>query len=186
PDEIATVLNEHFTEMVEVVFEHGGALDKFMGDAMMAIWGAPLAHSDDADRAVGAAVDLQLALLARNRRRAAQGLRQLEMGIGVNLGEVFAGNIGSDRRLEYTVIGDAVNTAARLCSEAGPGEILLGEAVYRALASPPLLTALAPLPLKGKALAVPVYRVDWRVDWQADWRAECAEPAVERSDELRA
>jgi adenylate cyclase len=162
PDEIALLLNEHFTGMVEVVFEHGGALDKFMGDAMMAIWGAPLARPDDADRAVRAAIGMQRALRARNRRRAEQGRRQLEVGIGVNLGEVFAGNIGSDRRLEYTVIGDAVNIAARLCSEAGPGEILIAEALCLALADPPPLAALDPVALKGKAQAVPVYRVEWR------------------------
>jgi adenylate cyclase len=162
PDEIALLLNEHFTEMVEVVFEHGGALDKFMGDAMMAIWGAPLARPDDADRAVAAAIGMQRTLAARNRRRAAQGRQQLEVGIGVNLGEVFAGNIGSDRRLEYTVIGDAVNIAARLCAEAGPGEILIADALRAALSAPPPLTALDPVALKGKAQPVPVHRIDWR------------------------
>jgi len=162
PDEIALLLNEHFTGMVEVVFEHGGALDKFMGDAMMAIWGAPLGRPDDADRAVRAAIGMQRALRARNRRRAEQGRRQLEVGIGVNLGEVFAGNIGSDRRLEYTVVGDAVNIAARLCAEAGPGEILIAEALRTALSELPTLVALDPVSLKGKAQSVPVYRVDWR------------------------
>lgn len=161
PDEIALLLNEHFTGMVEVVFEHGGALDKFMGDAMMAIWGAPIARPDDADRAVRAAIGMQRALRARNQRRAEQGRRQLEVGIGVNLGEVFAGNIGSDRRLEYTVVGDAVNIAARLCAEAGPGEILIAEALRAAISELPTMVALDPVALKGKAQSVPVYRVDW-------------------------
>jgi adenylate cyclase len=161
PDEIASLLNEYFTEMVEIVFEHGGALDKFMGDAMMAIWGAPLAHADDPDRAARAAVSMQRGLARLNEAWSAQARRPLAVGIGLQSGEVFAGNIGSDRRLEYTVIGDAVNTAARLCSEAGPGEILLGETLYQALQAPPAVTALPPLQLKGKAQPVAVYRVDW-------------------------
>jgi adenylate cyclase len=94
------------------------------------------------------------------------------VGIGVNLGEVFAGNIGSDRRLEYTVIGDAVNIAARLCSEAGPGEILIAEELCLALAEPPATTALDPLPLRGKAQAVPVYRVEWRIHESVPYREQ--------------
>ena len=161
PDEIASLLNEYFTEMVEIVFEHGGALDKFMGDAMMAIWGAPLAHPDDPDRAARAAIEMQRALERLNEEWSGQGRRPLAVGIGLQAGEVFAGNIGSDRRLEYTVIGDAVNTAARLCSEAGPGEILIGEALHQILEAPPSVTALPPLQLKGKAQPVAVYRVEW-------------------------
>jgi adenylate cyclase len=162
PDEIARLLNEYFTEMVDVVFEHGGVLDKFIGDSLMALWGAPVTREDDADQAVQAAVAMQRALERLNAEWARQGRPTLAIGIGINSGEAFAGNIGSGRRLEYTVIGDAVNTAARLCSEAGPGEILLAEPAYAGLAAPPPATALAPLPLKGKTQAVPVYRIDWR------------------------
>ncbi|HEX2642167.1 MAG TPA: adenylate/guanylate cyclase domain-containing protein, partial [Thermoanaerobaculia bacterium] len=90
-----------------------------------------------------------------------EGRQTISAGIGIGVGEVFAGNIGSDRRLEYTVIGDAVNTAARLCSEAGPGEILLTGELYRALTEPPPVRPLAPLTLRGKAQPVPVYRVEW-------------------------
>ncbi|UCF41599.1 MAG: FHA domain-containing protein [Gemmatimonadota bacterium] len=159
PDEIATLLTEYFTEMVEVVFEHGGTLDKFMGDAIMALWGAPIAHDDDADRAMRAALQQQETLTRLNEKWAKDGRTQVEIGIGINFGEVFAGNIGSDRRLEYTVIGDAVNTASRLCSKAAAGEILLSEPFYKALKHPPEVEPLEPLDLKGKARAVPVYRV---------------------------
>ena len=159
PDGIATLLTEYFTEMVEIVFEHGGTLDKFMGDAIMALWGAPIEHDDDADRAMRAAIQ-QLEMLAQlNEKWTEDGRPTVEIGIGINFGEVFAGNIGSDRRLEYTVIGDAVNTASRLCSKAEPGEILISEPFYKALKEPPEVEALEPLELKGKAKAVPVYRV---------------------------
>jgi adenylate cyclase len=163
PDEIASLLNRYFTEMVEIVFEHGGTLDKFMGDALMALWGAPIARADDADRATQAALAMQRALAGLNERWIRQGLPPLSIGIGINAGEVFAGNIGSARRLEYTVIGDAVNTAARLCSEAGPGEILIAEPLYAALRRPPPVSALTPWPLRGKAHPVPVYRIEWDV-----------------------
>ena len=161
PDEIASLLTEYFTEMVEIVFEHGGTLDKFMGDALMALWGAPIEHADDVDRATSAAIAMQRALARLNETWSGQGRQTLSVGIGINAGEVFAGNIGSDRRLEYTVIGDAVNVASRLCSEAGPGEILIGESLHAALADPPPTTLLAPLSLKGKTQPVPVYRVGW-------------------------
>ncbi len=159
PDEIATLLTEYFTEMVEVVFEHGGTLDKFMGDAIMALWGAPIGRDDDPDRAMRAGIAMQQVLNELNQKWAEQGRQQVQIGIGINFGEVFAGNIGSDRRLEYTVIGDAVNVASRLCSKAAPGEILLSEPLYKALQEPPEVEALEPLDLKGKAEAVPVYRV---------------------------
>jgi adenylate cyclase len=162
PDGIATLLTEYFTEMVEIVFDHGGTLDKFMGDAIMALWGAPIGRDDDADRAIRAAIAMQRALTRLNREWEQQGRPPLAVGIGINVGEVFAGNIGSERRLEYTVIGDAVNTASRLCSKAGPGEILIAEPLHAALADPPPVTALDPMPLKGKAQAVPVFRVEWR------------------------
>jgi len=161
PDETASLLNEYFTEMVQVVFEHGGTLDKFIGDAVMALWGAPFAHGDDAERAVEAAVAMQRVLAELNRAWQRQGRPPLSIGIGLNVGEVFAGNIGSDRRLEYTVIGDAVNTAARLCSQAGPGEVLATEPVLAALSAARPAEALAPLVLKGKAAPVPVYRLEW-------------------------
>jgi adenylate cyclase len=159
PDEIATLLTEYFTEMVEIVFEHAGTLDKFMGDAIMALWGAPIAHEDDADRAMHCALDQLAALEKLNAKWKREGRPELGVGIGINFGEVFAGNIGSDRRLEYTVIGDAVNTASRLCSSAGPNEILLSDPFYEALKQPPRVELLEPILVKGKSKKVTVYRV---------------------------
>ena len=159
PDEIAGLLTDYFTEMVDIVFEHSGTLDKFMGDAIMALWGAPIAHADDADRAMQCALDQLDTLEKMNAKWKESGRQPLAIGIGINFGEVFAGNIGSNRRLEYTVIGDAVNTASRLCSSAGGNEILISEPFYKALKNPPKVEALEPIQVKGKTKKVPVYRV---------------------------
>ena len=159
PDALAKLLTEYFTEMVECVFRHGGTLDKFIGDAVMAQWGAPLGESDDVDRAMEAALDMMLALDQLNERWTAASRPTLRIGIGLNFGEAFAGNIGSERRLEYTVIGDVVNTASRLCSAAGPGEILVSEEFRAALKTPPRLAAKPPMELKGKSQPVPVFAV---------------------------
>ena len=159
PDDIARLLTEYFTEMVEIVFKHGGTLDKFMGDAIMALWGAPIAHEDDADRAMLAAVEMQQVLDELNAKWETDGRQRVNIGIGINFGEVFAGNIGSQQRLEYTVIGDAVNVASRLCSKAGPGDILVSEPFRHVLKQPPDFEPVEAIELKGKAQAVPVYRV---------------------------
>jgi adenylate cyclase len=159
PDTMATLLTEYFTEMVECVFRHAGTLDKFIGDSVMAQWGAPIGEPDDCDRAMSAALDMLTELGRLNTRWRDAGRPTLEIGIGLNVGDVFAGNIGSDRRLEYTVIGDPVNVASRLCGAAGPGEILLSEPFRAALGAPPPLEPLPPMALKGKSQALPVFRV---------------------------
>jgi adenylate cyclase len=159
PDDMARLLTEYFTEMVDCVFRHGGTLDKFIGDAVMAQWGAPIGEADDPDRALAAAIDMLAELDKLNARWRLDRRPELQIGIGLNYGEAFAGNIGSERRLEYTVIGDTVNTASRLCGVAGPGEILLSESMVRALHHPHEFEAGAPLELKGKSQPVPVWRV---------------------------
>jgi adenylate cyclase len=159
PDAIAQALSEYFTDMVDVIFEYGGTLDKFMGDAIMALWGAPLAQPDDPDRALRAAVEMQQAVVRLNQRWANEGKPPIRVGIGINHGEVFAGNIGSLRRLDYTVIGDAVNVAARLCAEAGPGEILVTESFLRVVRDLVDHEYLPEMALKGKTQIVQVYRV---------------------------
>jgi adenylate cyclase len=159
PDEMARHLTEYFTEMVECVFRHGGTLDKFIGDSVMAQWGAPIGAADDADRAMSAALEMMAELRTLNARWATEGRPTLEHGIGLNFGEAFAGNIGSERRLEYTVIGDTVNTASRLCGAAEAGEILVSDAMRRALAAPPPLEECPPMSFKNKSQLIPVYRV---------------------------
>ncbi|HEY3285682.1 MAG TPA: adenylate/guanylate cyclase domain-containing protein [Gemmatimonadaceae bacterium] len=159
PDVMAKHLTEYFTEMVDCVFRHGGTLDKFIGDAVMAQWGAPIAEPDDADRAMAAALDMMQELDVLNARWRAEGRPELKIGIGINCGDAFAGNIGSERRLEYTVIGDTVNTASRLCSKAAGGEIIISDDYRRELTKLPALEELEPLVLKNKSQPVPAFRV---------------------------
>jgi len=159
PDAMAKLLTEYFSEMVDCVFRHGGTLDKFIGDAVMAQWGAPLGEADDADRAMSAAMDMMEALDKLNEHWTQQGRPTVQIGIGLNIGDAFAGNIGSERRLEYTVIGDTVNTASRLCGKAGKGEILVSEAFKDSLVTPPQTMPMPPMELKNKTQPVPVFRV---------------------------
>ncbi|WP_396201191.1 adenylate/guanylate cyclase domain-containing protein [Gemmatimonas sp.] len=136
PTHMADQLNEYFGAMVDCVFRHEGALDKFIGDAIMAYWGVPEAGEHDAAHAVAAALDMQRALVSLNARWAAEGRPLLSVGIGIHSGEAFVGNIGSPRRLEFTLIGDTVNVANRLCRLAGGAEILVSDAVRDALSDP--------------------------------------------------
>ncbi len=159
PDAIAALLTDYFTEMVDLIFEHGGTLDKFIGDALMALWGAPVAHGDDPRRAVTAAIAMQRAVEGLNSRWALAGRPRISVGIGINYGEVFVGNIGSHRRLEYTVIGDPVNVAQRLTAQAGPNEILISEALRRVVGERFTVEHLPAMALKGRTRVVEVYRV---------------------------
>jgi adenylate cyclase len=140
------------------VFRYEGTLDKFIGDSVMAQWGAPLGGPDDADKAMAAAIDMMHELEKLNQRWESEGRPRLVHGIGLNFGEAFAGNIGSERRLEFTVIGDVVNTAARLCA-AAEGEILLSEEFRTHLSNPPALEECPPMEFKNKSQPVTVYRV---------------------------
>jgi adenylate cyclase len=161
PDQMAAQLNEYFAAMVECVFRHEGALDKFIGDALMAYWGAPVSEVDDVDRAIRAALDMQRELAELNARWTDEGRSALHAGIGINYGDAFVGNIGSPRRLEYTLIGDTVNLASRLCGLARGGEVLVTDAVRAALTESVSLRARPELvPERHKGPAVDVYSVE--------------------------
>ncbi len=127
PEEMVEMLNEYFELMVEQIFKFEGTLDKFMGDGIMALWGAPVVHPDDAIRAVECALGQNEVLKEFNSRRVAAGKGELAVGYGIHTGPLVAGYIGSSKALSYTVIGDTANTSARLCGAAGPGQIVVSE-----------------------------------------------------------
>ena len=157
--DIVEMLNEYFELMVEIIFRYEGTLDKFIGDEIMAIFGAPVAHSDDPVRAVKTALEMMRALRSFNRNRMARAEEALEIGIGINTGEVVAGYLGSSKALEYTVIGDTVNTGSRLCSIAKAGEIIISEYTYRQVRSHFEVVELASTQVKGKSQPLKIYKV---------------------------
>ena len=157
--QIVDMLNEYFEQMVEIIFKHEGTLDKFVGDEIMAIFGAPVSHPDDAYRAVKVACEQTLALEEWNRVRVADGEPAIHIGIGINTGSVVAGYLGSSKALEYTVIGDVVNTASRLCSVANAGDILISKSTYEVVKDYFETQELSPAQVKGKAQALQVYKV---------------------------
>ena len=161
PEKIVELLNEYFTRTTDVIFDHNGTLDKYIGDAIMALFGAPISKGNDAENAVRAAVELQRLLVEVNRDASARGFPELSVGIGINTGVVTAGNIGSPRRLDYTVIGDAVNTASRLMSNAGPNQIFISQSTAAELDDSVSMRELPPLLVKGKSIPLKVFSVDW-------------------------
>lgn len=158
PEAVAAQLSEYFGVMVAVVFDHGGTLDKFIGDALLAVWGAPLAGEHDAGRALAAAREMHRKSSLLNEQWRSAGRPALRIGVGIHSGDAFAGTIGSPQRMEYTVIGDVVNVASRLCRAAGPGEILLSEAAAGQIRNGGFGT-LEPLELRGRAGPVMVHRL---------------------------
>jgi adenylate cyclase len=163
PLQVMDLLNEYFPIMADIVFRHEGTLEKYIGDALMAIWGAPFPQPDDADRALRAAVEMQHALAELNARWRSQGRPELQIHVGLNTGRVAAGNIGSERYLQYATIGDATNVASRVCSAASDGEIYIADTTYQRCRERTWpLEQLAPVQVKGKKDPLTLYRVDWR------------------------
>jgi adenylate cyclase len=164
PGRVVEILNEYFTRVTDVIFDNGGTLDKYIGDAVMAVFGAPISKGNDAAAAVNSAMQIQRLLIELNRDAAAREWPDLRVGIGINTGNAIAGNIGSPRRLDYTVVGDAVNTAQRLMTNAAGGQILISESTAKKLGKTGKTIDLERLPelkVKGRSEAVPVFRVNW-------------------------
>lgn len=161
PEKVVSLLNRFFSTMTDVIFEHGGTLDKYIGDGLMAIFGAPTASEEDALNAVKAAVTMQKRLRTLNDELRAEGYGQISMGIGLHTGEATIGYIGSDKRSEYTAIGDTVNLASRLESNAAGGEILMSDATAEASGNRVPVTAREPLTVKNRTQPVNVLEVRW-------------------------
>ncbi len=160
PEEVVSILKEYFTAMVDVIFSYEGTLDKYIGDAIMAVFGAPYAHKDDPLRAVKTAIDMQKALTALNNRWGKEGLnRHLAVGCGISTGPVVAGSVGSEKRLEYTAIGDTVNLASRIEGQTKGGQILICEHTYNAVKDSISVNALDKVYLKGKKEPQQIYEV---------------------------
>jgi adenylate cyclase len=162
PEKIVSLLNRYFSAMTEIIFAHGGTLDKYLGDGLMALFGAPTATPDDASNALNAAVAMQRRLLGINRELRDEGLAEIGVGMGLHTGEAIVGYIGSDRRSEYTAIGDTVNTSSRLESNARGGEILISDATAQAAHSRYKLKPREPITVKNRQQPVNLWEVDWQ------------------------
>ena len=162
PEKIVSLLNRYFSAMTDIIFAHGGTLDKYLGDGLMALFGAPTATPDDASNALNAAVAMQRRLLGINRELRDEGFQEIGVGMGLHTGEVVVGYIGSDRRSEYTAIGDAVNTSSRLESNARGGEILISDATAQAAHSRYKLLPRDPIMVKNREQPVRLWEVDWQ------------------------
>ncbi len=159
PQTVVSILNEYFALVTGAIFENGGTLDKFIGDAAMAVFNAPIDLPDYEYRAICTALDIVAGASALEQRLFAQYGKHIGFGIGINCGEAVVGNIGCDFRMDYTAIGDTVNTAARLESNAKQGQIIIPEWLYRKVKDRVAAEEIGVIPLKGKAAGVLVYNV---------------------------
>jgi class 3 adenylate cyclase len=160
PAWVIEVLNGYLGRMTEVIIEYGGTINEFIGDAVFVIFGAPLAQPDHAERAAAAALAMQRAMVEINRGHAERGLPRFEMGIGVNTGEAVVGNIGSEQRAKYTVVGSAVNVAARVESSTVGGQIFLNSSTYERIRD--LAEVGVPIPVEVKGVTEPLLLYELR------------------------
>ena len=161
PEEVVEMLNEYLTRMVAIIRNHGGVVDKYVGDAIMALWGVPLTGENDTANAITACLAMRRELAVLNELRISRNQPILKIGMGLNKGPLIAGNIGSDEKMEYTVIGDAVNLASRiesLTKEYGT-DLLISKSIYQEIKSQFILEAADSAQVKGKTELVAIYKV---------------------------
>jgi adenylate cyclase len=168
PEMIVTLLNRYFSRVSEIIFNHHGTLDKYIGDGLLAIFGAPYESEEHAQQAVRAAIETQQAMAGFNEELVRDGLPPIAIGIGINTGQAIVGYIGTERRLDYTAIGDTINTAARLESMAQAGQIVASEHTLAFLTKAVQTRSLGTTRLRGKRANLRIAEVLW---------AECGEPA---------
>ena len=159
PERVVTTLNEYFSDMIDIVFKHNGTLDKIIGDELMVLYGAPIKGEKDTQRAVETAVEMQRKINELNKERDKRNEPPILVGAGINKGLVVSGNIGSRDLMDYTVIGDTVNVASRLCAAAGPGEIMVSDSVYKTTKKSFFYEKLNPIKVKGKEKKIPVFLI---------------------------
>ena len=159
PTQVVAKLNRYFTIMQKVVYDHGGNVDKFDGDGLMAFWGVPRPGEQDASNAVLTAIRMQEKLWPFNLHLGAEGQQPVHMGIGLNSGEFVAGNIGSEDKIEFTLIGDTVNLAARIERLAGRYQVLVSEATWLPIKELVCAVRLPPVVVKGKSQPVTLYAI---------------------------
>ena len=159
PTDMVAMMNDYFERVSNIIFAHDGTLDKYIGDAVMALWGAPLGTDDDEVLAVRAAYEMQVAVREFNRERQAQGFEPIGIGIGIATAQVIAGYVGSSRTMSYTVFGRGVNLAARLCAQAGEGEVILAPSTWEAVKQFAVADELDEVRLKGMADTVRPWRL---------------------------
>jgi class 3 adenylate cyclase len=160
PARVMDVLNAYLARMTDIIVQHGGTINEFIGDAVFAVFGAPLAHPDHAERAAACALGMQRAMADLNRQHAAAGLPRFEMGIGVNTGEAVVGNIGSEQRAKYAVVGSAVNISARVEGATVGGQVFITATTYEAIKG--LAVVSAPMAVEVKGLSEPLQLYDLR------------------------
>ena len=159
PEDVVNTLNEYFEVMVDILFQYTGTLDKFVGDEIIGLFGAPIPIEDAPFKAVSCAISMLQALAEFNRTRAAENQPAITIGIGINTGKVITGSIGSTRALQYTAIGGPMNVASRLVNLANHGEIVISDSTYRAVADRIDAVELPPVKVKGVAAEQKIYRV---------------------------
>jgi len=164
PAEVVELLNRYFAAVEPAIQENGGWINKFGGDSLLAVFGAPVPHTDHARRAIHAALAMRNALTAFNAEQAANGEPQVEIGVGIHSGTILAGNVGSPTRMEYTVIGDVVNVASRIdgLNKDWNTDILVSADTWEAAGLNGLISvrAMPPVALKGKSQLTQVYAVE--------------------------